>query len=241
MTEAMRKVLYSSHPIANYQLGKFQFEKTVLTLEGDEDIGEFEKLYETLPPAEKSRIKKIDVDAAEAFVRKVLDQMPKATQNIDSSVGGDATRARGTGDLSDTNPKPESGENPNDEGLGVELGLGGLSNTGYGVAGFGKDSTTPAIVPNRETDNRGVIGNGALPSGSGDATSGENHGAGNVGHPADPTEQELIDIASGQGTESNEDQKAALDLLDEANKSEDTPDDKPASTSGIAGLLNRNK
>lgn len=249
-------IMYSSHPISNYSLGRFKFDKTVLTLDNEQDISEFEKLYESLPPAEKNRIKKIDVDAAERFVQGVLAQMPKPTQTIDSSLGGEATRSVGTGNLLDQ-VNGEHHETGSDDSL--------ASNTNYSNAGEDAPATTSDFVPNRENlSNAGVIVNQDAPAGSGDTTSGENHGAGNFDGANNLDVQELKEIAASQGSELNADQRAALDLLQEAGgvnqdggdtsapasakpESESTQtetdalkaeDKKPA---GLGGLLNRGK
>lgn len=208
-------IMYSSHPIANYSIGRFQFTNTVLTLDNEKDQADFQKLHDSLPPAEKNRIKKIDVDAAEQFVKQVLSMQPKATQTIDSSMGGEATRSVGTGNLTDQldGKPPETGS---DDSL--------QSNTNYSNAGENAPATTSDFVPNRDiAANPGVITNQDAPTGSGDTTSGENHGAGNFDGANNLGVDELKQLAAGQGTQSNEDQAAALELLREAGV--DKPED----------------
>lgn len=85
--KAFAPVTYTSHPIPNYSIGRFQFEKATMTLDNEEDVAEFEKLYATLPMQEKARVQKIDLEAAEGLARQLLDRTTNATQQIDSSVG----------------------------------------------------------------------------------------------------------------------------------------------------------
>jgi hypothetical protein len=77
------KTIFSSHPISRFKLGRFQFANSILSLEGDE-VEEFEKMLDRLPAGEKSKIKKIDVKAAELLVRV---PEPSITGATDSSVG----------------------------------------------------------------------------------------------------------------------------------------------------------
>jgi len=102
--EAPATVSYSSHPIENFSLGSYRFEKGLLTLDS-EAAAEFDKLIESLPPMEQTRIKKLDVAAAEQFVRQLLEnQQAAATQVTDSSTGERARPVIGTGKLEDSNP-----------------------------------------------------------------------------------------------------------------------------------------
>jgi len=94
---------YTSHPVENFRIGRFVFEKGLLNLSGD-DVAAFEALHESLPPMEKNRIRKLDVAAAEAFVRDLLENAkPAATQAFDSSIGERAKPVVGTGKLEDSN------------------------------------------------------------------------------------------------------------------------------------------
>src|SRR3546814_9600828 len=63
----------SSHPIMNFSLAGFQFTKGTLQFRaGDEErLAAFEKLYDSLPPMEKNRIKKIEVAAAEKLLEEL--------------------------------------------------------------------------------------------------------------------------------------------------------------------------
>lgn len=103
-TPEVKTARYSSHPIENYSVGNYVFEKGLLTLTGDE-IAVFDKLLETLPPQESNRIKKLDVEAADRIVREMLaNQKAAATQVNDSSIGERATPVIGKGKLEDSNP-----------------------------------------------------------------------------------------------------------------------------------------
>lgn len=95
------EVAYSSHPIANYAVGKFKFDNGVLKLSKREDIDEFEKVLDDLPESERIRIRKLDIEKAEAISREVRGKSgPRSTQQTDSSVGdrGEKTKS-GTVDL----------------------------------------------------------------------------------------------------------------------------------------------
>lgn len=67
----MTTAFYSSHPIAKYRIGRFQFERGVLTLEGA-DVEEFDALMTTQPQTVKRRIKKANQAAAESIARSFL-------------------------------------------------------------------------------------------------------------------------------------------------------------------------
>jgi hypothetical protein len=91
---------WSSHPIARYTIGDYRFENGLLVLQTTEEADAFQKVYESLPVFEQSRLTKIDVSAAEAIVRERLANGGGATKVIDSSVGDRAPNgAVGTGDL----------------------------------------------------------------------------------------------------------------------------------------------
>lgn len=93
--------MYSSHPIAKYRVGPFQFDRGLLKLDS-KDAADFEALLKTLPATESSRISKIDVSAAERIVRDRLAAQSSATKNFDSTVGERAGKTpTGTGRLED--------------------------------------------------------------------------------------------------------------------------------------------
>lgn len=79
--------IYTSNPIANYKVGPFKFEKATLKLYKKDDVKAFEDLLDQLPDGEKIRVKKVDLDAAEAISRKILETQGKASQAIDSTTG----------------------------------------------------------------------------------------------------------------------------------------------------------
>lgn len=105
---AEEAVNFSSHPIVNFQVGRFQFKKSMLTLSAADAV-ELEELLETMPPMEASRVHKLDVAAAEALVRKRLEVFAGATKQIDSSIGERAPPpAVGIGKLGDSDAEPET-------------------------------------------------------------------------------------------------------------------------------------
>jgi len=100
-------VRWSSHPIARFTIGRFQFENGLLVLPGiygKGSIDEFEKIYEELPVNEQTRIKKLDVAEAERVVREMLRNQGTTTQAYDSSTGDRAPNKEvGQGRLEDQN------------------------------------------------------------------------------------------------------------------------------------------
>src|SRR3546814_7769017 len=90
---------FSSHPIMNFSLAGFQFTKGTLQFRaGDEErLAAFEKLYDSLPPMEKNRIKKIDVAAAEKLLAELKAKAGGTTQKIDSTVGERASKHKPIG------------------------------------------------------------------------------------------------------------------------------------------------
>lgn len=98
-------VRYSSHPIMNYKVGRFEFDNGLLTLRDDKDISEFRKLLEDpkFPRSERNRIKELDLSAAEAQSRLVRSQSPKASKAIGSDTGDrDPGKQVGKGRLEDS-------------------------------------------------------------------------------------------------------------------------------------------
>lgn len=97
-------VRYSSHPILNYGIGRFKFDNGLLALREKKDIDEFEKTLEQLPISERTRIKKLDLSAAEAQIRAVRDANPGASKAIGSESGDrDPGKKIGSGTLGDSN------------------------------------------------------------------------------------------------------------------------------------------
>src|SRR3546814_15245541 len=60
------------------------------------------KLYDSLPPMEKNRIKKIDVAAAEKLLAELKAKEGGPTQKIDSTVGERASKPQPVGNLGRT-------------------------------------------------------------------------------------------------------------------------------------------
>ena len=96
---APAEVHFSSHPIMRYTLGEYQFENGLLVLRADE-AENFRQLLAEIPRSESSRIRELDVSAAEAQVRAMLAVQGRATKSIDSSTGDRAPNNQvGTGTL----------------------------------------------------------------------------------------------------------------------------------------------
>lgn len=75
-------VIYTSHPVINMNLGKYQFRNGQLRL-ALEEVSEFEALVEQQPPQIQHSIKKIDVDAANAKVSELIRN--RQTAGIDTT------------------------------------------------------------------------------------------------------------------------------------------------------------
>lgn len=91
---------FTSHPVNNFRLGKHQFTDGVLNFTDSKKLAKFEELLEDLPPAERNRIKKLDLDAAKRISQQFQAQQPKATTTTDSSVGERGMKPKvGTGVL----------------------------------------------------------------------------------------------------------------------------------------------
>lgn len=87
------EAIYSSHPIANFQIGAFQFEKGSLKFTGKEPEGrresDFEKLLETLPAIDRMAVRKVNADKASELAKMHIASN-QATKGFDSGVGRDA-------------------------------------------------------------------------------------------------------------------------------------------------------
>ncbi len=96
---APQEFYFSSHPIVNYRLGEYVFDKGLLKFDNPKSAEKFRKILAAQPIVERNRIKELDVGAAEARVREVLAASPSTTKAIDSSTGDrapDAAVGRGT-------------------------------------------------------------------------------------------------------------------------------------------------
>src|SRR3546814_20691859 len=65
-------------------------------------LAAFEKLYDSLPPMEKNRIKKIVVAAAEKLLAQLQAKEGGPTQKIDSTVGDSASKPQPAGTIGRT-------------------------------------------------------------------------------------------------------------------------------------------
>jgi len=86
--DAGGKHVYSSHPIAAFHVGGFQFKDGTLTIEDDKEAERFEKLVEGLPPRDKSTIRKINTEGADAIARK-FNNSSTSKRGVDTT-GSDA-------------------------------------------------------------------------------------------------------------------------------------------------------
>lgn len=77
---------YTSHPISNYGIGRFVFEKGLLTLTSQRDADEFEAILAEQPEIERSRIKLVNLSMAEEISRQ-FQRQGGATKQIDSTTG----------------------------------------------------------------------------------------------------------------------------------------------------------
>jgi len=82
--------LYTSHPIQNFGIGPFQFEKGILRFTGDEPDGlthdVFENLLDTMPAVDRNAIRKIDQSAAERLIEEHRMTQGGATKQFDSGA-----------------------------------------------------------------------------------------------------------------------------------------------------------
>lgn len=83
---------FSSHPIAKYRMGDYEFVNGLLELP-ESEADAFRELLASMPLSESHRVKELDVSAAEAQVRAILANQGGATKQIDSSVGDRAPSA----------------------------------------------------------------------------------------------------------------------------------------------------
>jgi hypothetical protein len=122
------KIQYTSHPIKRFRIGKrWEFEDGLLTLESEEEEKEFLKIidHKNFPPRERSRIRKLDFEAAARISEEFRKQGGRVTQQSDSTIGerADGAPKVGTGDLIADSSKPSESEAEapaGDETSGVE-------------------------------------------------------------------------------------------------------------------------
>lgn len=79
--------IYSSHPIQNFKLGRFQFTNSVYRA-SPEDAAELDKLLDSpkLAPVDKAVVKKLDLNRVDAIV----EARRQASKTFDSSMGREA-------------------------------------------------------------------------------------------------------------------------------------------------------
>ena len=94
--EVDESVYYSCAPLERLKIGRFQFDKGQLKLD-ENDAGQFDALLEKVDARTRSKVKKIDVKAAEAFLRNLKPVATKATDS--SSDGAEQRRLVGTKEL----------------------------------------------------------------------------------------------------------------------------------------------
>lgn len=83
------EVIYSSHPIQRFKVGRFVFENSVLRLNEQKDKDDFEQILKALSPRDRLNIRKLSLDKVDELVR----QRAAATRQFDSSVGREAIEA----------------------------------------------------------------------------------------------------------------------------------------------------
>lgn len=121
VAEKVEKI-YTSAPVMRLKIGKFQFEKGVLTLTEADDVAMFDKLLGTLPPRERNAIRTISMERAIAMVRP---SEPGVTKNFDSSVGRQRETVDGQQVIGDTALEaPVRTESLDDMNVPVNSGTG---------------------------------------------------------------------------------------------------------------------
>ncbi len=73
---------FSSSPISRLRVGRFQFDKGMLRLTGD-DLTDFEKLMESMPTLTQVQVKKINLGAANAVAESFLES--RRHRGVDTS------------------------------------------------------------------------------------------------------------------------------------------------------------
>lgn len=82
------EVIYTSHPITSFKLGRFQFENAVLRLTNEKDKSDFKKILEALQPRDRNMVRTISLDRVSEIIAQRQDVL--ATRQFDSSVGREA-------------------------------------------------------------------------------------------------------------------------------------------------------
>lgn len=81
--------IYSSHPVTGLQVGRFRFENGTLRLSNAQDIEDFQKVLDVLPPADRNMIRTLDMSK----VNNIVEERRLMTRSFDSSVGREAMEA----------------------------------------------------------------------------------------------------------------------------------------------------
>lgn len=76
------EVQFSSHPIAKFRIGRFQFDRGLLRLSGD-DLTAFRALMEKASPRDQALVTEIDPRAADTVARSFLES--RRTRGVDTS------------------------------------------------------------------------------------------------------------------------------------------------------------
>jgi hypothetical protein len=88
------KTSYTCHPMTNYSLGRFTFEKGTLALDED-DAAEFDKLHASQPPHLRHNVRKVDVAAAEARLQEILAGQGKVQTGTTTTANNNPNGAGG--------------------------------------------------------------------------------------------------------------------------------------------------
>lgn len=86
------RVTYSSHPVANFAIGKYQFVKGQLKLAPGKEAERFERLLDSLPPYLKRQVVKLDAGAADRLVEGLRSKVVTGLDSTAGSVGPSATQ-----------------------------------------------------------------------------------------------------------------------------------------------------
>lgn len=129
VVESDNRVRFTSHPIENFRVGRFRFTRGQLAL-SPEDAAEFEKLLESLPTVERTRVRKIDLAAAERISQEFLATQARTTKQIDSSTGERAKPVVGTGKLGDDSVEAFATQAQMDMNRPVDKPLAGTETNG---------------------------------------------------------------------------------------------------------------
>lgn len=76
------EVQFSSHPIAKFRIGRFQFDRGILRLSGD-DLADFRKLMEKASPRDQALVTEINPEAANTVAKSFLES--RRTRGVDTS------------------------------------------------------------------------------------------------------------------------------------------------------------